>query len=138
MALGVAVALLLTAGIGVTVSNRFKKSPEAAATIAVLPFANQSGDAKRDYFSDGITEDITNVLGRFSTLRVIAAGAAQGYKGRKVSSDEAGRELGVRYVVQGSVREAGGRLRVGVGLSDAAESTPLWSERHEGRGREAF
>ncbi len=138
MALGIAVALLLTAGIGVTVSNRLKKSPEAAATIAVLPFANQSGDAKRDYFSDGITEDITNALGRFSTLRVIAAGAAQGYKGRKVSSDEAGRELGVRYVVQGSVREAGGRLRVGVELSDAAKGTLLWSERYEGEDRELF
>jgi adenylate cyclase len=104
----------------------------------VLPFANQSGDAKRDYFSDGVTEDITNALGRFSTLRVIAAGAAHGYKGRKVASEDVGRELGVRYIVQGSVREADGRLRVGVELSDAAKGTLLWSERYEGEGKEVF
>jgi TolB-like protein/class 3 adenylate cyclase/Tfp pilus assembly protein PilF len=119
--------------------DRFKKTVDAsAATIAVLPFANQSGDAKRDYFSDGITEDIINALGRFSGLRVIAHSAVQAYRGRKMSNDEVSRELGVRYIVQGSVREAGGRLRVGVELSDAAKGTLLWSERYEGEGMEVF
>ena len=135
----VALVLALLVPASLYLSRGFRKPAEAAAaTIAVLPFANQSGDAKRDYFSDGITEDITNALGRFSTLRVIAAGAAQGYKGRKVTSEEVGRELGVRYLVQGSVREAAGRLRVGVELSDAAKGTLLWSDRYEGEGRELF
>jgi TolB-like protein len=136
----VSIALVVLLGVlgGGEILKKIRKPPEAAATIAVLPFANQSGDAKRDHFSDGVTEDITNALGRFSTLRVIAAGAAQGYKGRKVTSEEVGRELGVRYLVQGSVREAGGRLRVGVELSDAAKSTLLWSERYEGEDRELF
>jgi TolB-like protein/class 3 adenylate cyclase/Flp pilus assembly protein TadD len=124
---------------GPEIAKRLRKPPEAAAAIiAVLPFANQSGDAKRDYFSDGVTEDIINALGRFSGLRVIAHSAVQPYKGRKSSNEEISRELGVRYIVQGSVREAGGRLRVGVELSDAAKGTLLWSERYEGEGMEVF
>jgi len=134
----IAVVVIVAVLGGMETLKRNRKAPDAAATIAVLPFANQSGDAAREYFSDGITEDITNALGRFSTLRVIAAGAALGYKGRKVASEEAGRELGVRYIVQGSVREAGGRLRVGVELSDAAKGTLLWSERYEGEGKDVF
>jgi TolB-like protein/class 3 adenylate cyclase len=132
-------ALALLAALAFPLIGKLRTPPEAgAATIAVLPFANQSGDAKRDYFSDGVTEDIINALGRFSGLRVIASGAVRGYKGRKVSSEEVSRELGVRYIVQGSVREAGGRLRVGVELSDAAKGTLLWSERYEGEGKQVF
>jgi len=132
-------ALALLAALAFPLIGKLRTPPEAgAATIAVLPFANQSGDAGRDYFSDGVTEDIINALGRFSGLRVIASGAVRGYKGRKVSSEEVSRELGVRYIVQGSVREAGGRLRVGVELSDAAKGTLLWSERYEGEGKQVF
>jgi len=115
-----------------------KPAGEAAATIAVLPFANQSGDAKREYFSDGITEDIINALGRFSGVRVIAHNAVQVYKGHKASQEQISRELGVRYIVQGSVRQAGARVRVGVELSDAAKGTLLWSERYDGEGAEVF
>jgi TolB-like protein/class 3 adenylate cyclase len=115
-----------------------KPAGESAATIAVLPFANQSGDAKREYFSDGITEDIINALGRFSGVRVIAHNAVQVYKGHKASQEQISRELGVRYIVQGSVRQAGARVRVGVELSDAAKGTLLWSERYEGEGAEVF
>ena len=115
-----------------------KHARESAATIAVLPFANQSGDAKRDYFSDGITEDIINALGRFSGVRVMAHSAVQAYKGHKTSNEQISRDLGVRYIVQGSVREAGARVRVGVELSDAAKGTLLWSERYEGEGTEVF
>jgi adenylate cyclase len=106
--------------------------------IAVLPFANQSGDAARDYFSDGITEDIIGALGRFSGLRVISRNSVQAYKGREAKPDEISRDLGVRYIVQGSVRQADERLRVAVELSDAAKGTQLWSERYEGAGREVF
>lgn len=109
-----------------------------AATIAVLPFANQSGDAAREYFSDGVTEGIINALGRFSAMRVIAHNAVQAYKGRGSAPEEIGRELDVRYLVRGSVRQADGRLRVGVELSDAMKGTLLWSERYEGEGREVF
>ena len=119
--------------------NRLKKPADAsAATIAVLPFANQSGDPKREYFSDGITEDIINALGRFSGVRVSARNAVQPYKGRSASREEISRDLGVRYLVQGSVRQAEGRLRVGVELSDATKGTVLWSDRYDGEGKEVF
>lgn len=111
---------------------------DARAAIAVLPFANQSGGDKRDYFSDGITEDIINALGRFSGVMVIARNAVQEYKSRSASREEISRELGVRYIVQGSVREADGRLRVAVELSDAATGAQLWSERYEGEGKQVF
>lgn len=110
----------------------------ARATIAVLPFANQSGDAGRDYFSDGITEDIINALGRFSGLMVMARNAVQTYKGRAVSPAEISRDLGVRYLVQGSVRQSDGTLRVAVELSDAEKGVLLWSERFDGTGQQVF
>jgi len=112
------------------------EAPTARATIAVLPFANMTGDAARDYFSDGITEDIVNALGRFSQLRVISSNATRAYKGRRSAAGEVGRELGVRYIVEGSVRQVGDRLRVAVELSDAEKATQLWSERYEGIGQE--
>jgi adenylate cyclase len=108
------------------------------ATIAVMPFSNQSGDTKRDYFSDGITEDIINALGRFSGVMVIARNTVQEYKGRSATRDEISRELGVRYIAQGSVRESDGKLRVAVELSDAEKGTQLWSDRYEGEGKEVF
>jgi adenylate cyclase len=117
---------------------KMQRPAEGSATIAVLPFANQSGDAKRDYFSDGVTEDIINALGRFSGVRVSARNAVQPYKGRPATPEEVSRELGVRYLVQGSVRQADGRIRVAVELSDAMKRTVLWSERYEGEGREVF
>jgi adenylate cyclase len=129
-----ALALLL----GLAWFQQMRKPEAAAPVIAVLPFANQSGDAARDYFSEGVTEDITNALGRFSGLRVIAHNTAQGYKGRAGAAEEAARELGARYIVRGSVREEGGKVRVGVELSDAMRGTLLWSERYEGEGREVF
>ncbi|TAK67647.1 MAG: adenylate/guanylate cyclase domain-containing protein [Betaproteobacteria bacterium] len=115
-----------------------KPADAAAATIAVLPFANQSGDPKRDYFSDGVTEDIITALGRFSGVRVSARNAVQAYKGRNASPAEISRDLGVRYLVQGSVRQADARVRVAVELSDASKGTLLWSEHYEGEGKEVF
>jgi TolB-like protein/class 3 adenylate cyclase len=112
--------------------------PEQAASIAVLPFANHSPDTNREFFSDGLTEDVINALGRFSAIRVIAHNTVQAYKYRTVAPDQISRELGVRYVVQGSVRQTEGRLRVGVELSDAMKGTLLWSERYDGEGKEVF
>ena len=115
-----------------------RQAPQQAATIAVLPFANHSADTKREFFSDGLTEDIINALGRFSAIRVIAYNTVQAYKMRVAAPEQIMRELGVRYLVQGSVREAGGMLRINVELSDAAKGTLLWSERYDGPGREVF
>lgn len=112
--------------------------PDSRAAIAVLPFANQSGGETRDYFSDGITDDIINALGRFSGVMVIARNAVQEYKGRAATREEISRDLGVRYIVQGSVRQADARLRVAVELSDAEKGTLLWSERFEGEGKQVF
>jgi len=124
-------AFVLFLGIG-------RQAPQHAATIAVLPFANHSADTKREFFSDGLTEDIINALGRFSAIRVIAYNAVQAYKMRVAAPEQVMRELGARYLVQGSVREAGGMLRINVELSDAAKGTLLWSERYDGPGRDVF
>jgi adenylate cyclase len=149
------VAMLLAVAIGaciavadsaqhvrVSLATWFGKKPSYSASerasIAVLPFANQSGDPKRDYFSDGITEDVINALGRFSGVMVISRNAVQAYKARPVTSAEISRELGVRYIAQGSVREADGKLRVVVELSDAQKGAQLWSERYEGAGADVF
>ena len=119
-------------------AGRSGEFPESRATIAVLPFANQSEGEKRDYFSDGITDDIINALGRFSGVMVIARNAVQEYKGRAAKREEISRELGVRYIVQGSVRQADAKLRVAVELSDAEKGTLLWSERFDGEGKQVF
>jgi TolB-like protein len=118
--------------------KRSSQTTTSRASIAVMPFANQSGDPKRDYFSDGITEDVINALGRFSGVMVISRNAVQAYKGRPMTSAEISRELGVRYIAQGSVRHADGKLRVVVELSDAEKGAQLWSERYEGAGTEVF
>jgi adenylate cyclase len=133
-----AVLALLAAAVPLAWQRLGKPSEAPAATLAVLPFVNQSGDPKREYFSDGITEDIINALGRFSGIRVSAYNAVRAYKGRTPGRREIRRDLDVRYVVQGSVREAEDRVRVGVELSDATKGTLLWSERYEGRGSEMF
>ena len=129
--------LIATALLGVP--RLLERQPEPqAASIAVLPFANHGAEPGREYYSDGVTEDVINALGRFSGMRVIAHNTARAYKNRSLAPDQISAELGVRYVLQGSVRQAGGRLRVGVELSDAIKGTLLWSERYEGEAREVF
>jgi adenylate cyclase len=100
-------------------------------SIAVLPFTNLSGDPSQDYFSDGITEDIITELSRFSELFVIARNSSFTYKGRAVDVRQVGRELGVRYVLEGSIRRAGDRVRVTAQLINATEGTHLWAERYD-------
>ena len=108
------------------------------ATIAVLPLTNQSGDPSRDYLSNGVTEDIINALGRFSGVTVIAHNAVQPYRGSATSAAQISRELGVRYVAQGSVRLVDDKIRVAVELADATDGSLLWSDRFEGQGRDWF
>ncbi len=100
-------------------------------SIAVLPFTNMSGDAEQEYFSDGITEDIITGLSRFRELFVIARNSSFTYKGRPVKVQDVGRALGVQYVVEGSVRKAGNRVRVTAQLIEAATGGHLWAERYD-------
>jgi len=100
-------------------------------SVAVLPFANLSGDARQDYFSDGISEDITTELSRFSELVVIARNSAFQYKGKAVDIRQVGRELGARYVLEGSVRRSGDRIRITAELIDAVTGAHRWAERYD-------
>jgi TolB-like protein len=100
-------------------------------SIAVLPFLNMSGDPEQEYFSDGITEDIITELSRFSTLFVIARNSSFTYKGQATKVQDIGTELGVQYVVEGSIRKAGNRVRVTAQLVEAASGNHLWAERYD-------
>jgi adenylate cyclase len=100
-------------------------------SIAVLPFANMSGDSEQEYFSDGISEDLTTALSHFDWLFVIARNSAFTYKGKAVDVKQVGRELGVRYVLEGSVRRAGDRVRVNAQLIDADADGHVWAERFD-------
>jgi TolB-like protein len=109
-------------------------APKIAAgkpSIAVLPFTNMSGDPEQEYFSDGITEDIITELSRFRELLVIARNSTFQYKGRSPKVQDVARELGVRYIVEGSVRKAGGRVRVTAQFIEAQSGVHLWAERYD-------
>ena len=103
----------------------------AKPSIAVLPFVNMSGDPEQEYFSDGLTEDIITALSRISALWVIARTSTFTYKGTPTNVKQVAKELGVRYVMEGSVRRAGDRLRVTAHLIDAATGRHLWAERYD-------
>lgn len=100
-------------------------------SMAVLPFTNMSGDAEQDYFSDGITEDIITDLSKISGLFIIARNTAFTYKGRNVDVTKVSRELGVRYVLEGSVRKAGKRVRITAQLIDGTTGGHVWAERYD-------
>jgi adenylate cyclase len=106
--------------------------------IAVLPFVNLSGDPAQDYFSDGLTEDVIAALGRFGSLTVMARNAVFPFKGKNAKPAEIGRELGVRYIVEGSVRRAGGRVRISVQLTDAPTGKLLWSHQYDEELKDVF
>jgi TolB-like protein/class 3 adenylate cyclase len=107
-------------------------------SIAVLPFQNMSGDTEQEYFADGLVEDIITALSRFKSLFVIARNSSFTYKGRAVDIKQVGRELGVRYVLEGSVRKAGGRLRLTGQLIDATTGAHLWANKFEGAAESVF
>jgi adenylate cyclase len=107
-------------------------------SIAVLPFENISGDKGQDYFCDGITEDIITELSRFSDLFVIARNSSFQYKGKVIDVREVGRDLGVRYILQGSIRREGGRVRISAQLADAVTGTHRWAERYDRQLEDVF
>jgi len=100
-------------------------------SIAVLPFANLSGDTEQEYFSDGMTNDIITDLSKFHELLVIASNTAFTYKGKPADIKEVGRELGVRYVLEGSVQKGSGKVRINAQLIDASTGSHLWAERYD-------
>lgn len=107
-------------------------------SIAVLPFQNMSGDPEQEYFADGIVEDIITALSRFKSLFVIARNSSFTYKGKAVDIREVGRELGVRYVLEGSVRRAGGKVRITAQLIEATQNKHLWAEKLDGDLNDIF
>ena len=107
-------------------------------SIAVLPFTNMSGDPEQDYFADGIVEEIIAALSRFRSLFVIARNSTFTYKGKAVDVRQVSRELGVHYVLEGSVRKAGNRLRIIAQLIDAPVGNHIWSERYDGELADIF
>jgi adenylate cyclase len=100
-------------------------------SIAVLPFDNVSGNKDQDYFCDGITDDIITELSRFSDLFVVARNSSFQYKGKAIDVRQIGRDLGVRYILQGSIRRDGGRVRISAQLADAVTGTHRWAERYD-------
>jgi len=100
-------------------------------SIAVLPFANMSSDPEQEFFADGITEDILTELSRFKELFVISRNSVMGYKGKAINVPQVARELGVRYILEGSVRRAGSRVRVTVQLIEAESDRHIWAERYD-------
>ena len=107
-------------------------------SIAVLPFTNMSGDAEQEYFADGIVEEIITALYRFKWLFVIARNSSFTYKGRAVDVTQVGRELGVRYVLEGSVRRSGDRVRITGQLIEAASGHHVWADRFDGSLNDVF
>ena len=113
-------------------------APRDRPSIAVLPFANLGGDPEQDYFSDGMTEDIITELSRFSELFVIARNSSFAYKDKSVDVREIGRELGVRYVLEGSVRKSGSRVRITGQLVDTTKGVHIWADRFDGALEDIF
>ena len=107
-------------------------------SIAVLAFTNMNGDPEQDYLCDGITEDIITELSRFSELLVIARNSSFRYKGKSVEVRQVGRELGARYVLEGSIRRAGDRIRVSAQLIDATTGAHRWAERYDRKLEDIF
>jgi adenylate cyclase len=107
-------------------------------SIAVLPFQNMSGDPEQEYFADGVVEDIITALSRFKSLFVIARNSSFSYKGKSPDVRQVGRDLGVKYVLEGSVRRAGSKLRITAQLIDAQSGGHVWADRFEGAPADVF
>jgi adenylate cyclase len=115
--------------------------PSAASAmpiIAVLPFANQTGDDRQDYFAEGVTDEVIDALGRFNTVRVIGRNAVSRYKKRPPTQQEITSELGANYLVVGSVRHSGNRVRIAAQLTDSRTGTVMWSDRYDGELTDIF
>lgn len=128
---------------GATSAVPNKTTPPALAlpdkpSIAVLPFQNMSGDPEQEYFADGIVEDIITALSRFKSLFIIARNSSFTYKGKAVDIKQVGGELGVRYVLEGSVRKSARRLRITGQLIDSATGAHIWADRFDGELEDVF
>jgi adenylate cyclase len=124
----------LSKGAQQTPTQSFPDKP----SVAVLPFANLSGDREQEYFSDGITEDLITDLSKLSGLFVISRNSAFLYKGKAVKPEQVGQELGVHYMLEGSVRKAGNRVRVSAQLVDATNGYHLWADRYDRELQDIF
>jgi len=127
----VALLVVIAAAAWYFLAERSTPADAAHLSIVVLPFANLSGDPTQDYFADGVTENLTTDLSRIRNSFVIARNTAFTYKGKNVDAKEIGKELGVRYVLEGSVQRDQGRVRVNAQLIDAESGAHLWAERFE-------
>jgi TolB-like protein len=103
----------------------------AKPSIAVMPFANLSGDHEQEYFADGMVEEVTAALSRFKSIFVVGSGSTLTFKGKAASPADVGRRLGVHYLLEGSVRKAGDRVRIALKLTEAADGAQLWADRFE-------
>jgi TolB-like protein/Tfp pilus assembly protein PilF len=112
--------------------------PAPRLSIVVLPFTNLSDDREQQYFADGITEDLTTDLSRLPGMLVISRNTAFTYQGKRIDTRQIGRELGVRYVMEGSVRRSGNRVRINAQLIDAESDAHLWAERFDGDSGDLF
>jgi len=119
-------------------SPRAEAAEPSRPTLAVLPFTNLSGDADQEYFADGIAEVIITALSRFRWFLVIARNSSFIYKGRAVDVRNVGRELGARYVLEGSVRKGGSRIRITAQLIEAATGNHLWADKYDGALEDVF
>jgi adenylate cyclase len=119
----------LAAAAGAAPASRH--APPSKLSIAVLPFANMSGDPEQEYFSDGITEDIITDLSKVSTLNVLSRNTVFTFKGKAVRVEQVARELKVGFVLEGSVRKAGGRVRITAQLIDTSKDSHVWAERYD-------
>src|SRR5262249_32146379 len=106
--------------------------------IAVLPFADPAGAAEGDYFADGMVDEIVTALARFPALFVIGSSSGLSYRGRERDVARIGRELGVRYLLEGSVRRSGPKVRISVTLVEAANGEQLWADRFDGTLEDVF
>jgi TolB-like protein/Flp pilus assembly protein TadD len=133
LAMGIPPTVVQTGG---TSKTRYEGTDRPS--IAVLPFANMSGDPEQEYFADGISEDIITALSKLRWFFVIARNSSFTYKGKVVDVKRAARELGVRYVLEGSVRKGGDRVRITAQLIDAATGNHIWADRYDGDLADVF
>jgi TolB-like protein len=133
LAAAIAALLLLAAAGGWHILNARAPKPAEAAhlSVVVLPFANLSGDPSQEYFADGVTENLTTELSRIRDSFIIARNTAFAFKGKSIDAKEIGKELGVRYVLEGSVQRDQNRVRVNAQLIDAESGAHLWADRFE-------
>jgi len=133
-----AVVLLALGYLGIDRFNRPKLSAPSSISIAVLPLANESGEANQQYFSDGISEDLITALGQFPGLKVIGRSSAFQFRDSKEDSHSIGAKLGVAHLLEGSVRKAGDMIRVSAELIDTADGSMQWSERYDRPYKDLF